>query len=431
MPPKLPCVSDADFARYRNAVDEYYALVDRILGQWMRRAEEDGATLIVNSDHGFKWGEDRSCVRDSLNPSTAGFWHRLDGVFAAWGQRVERSPTRGDASVFDVAPTVSALLSLPLERRASGGVVKAAFPGLSPPPRRDLSAIPVRRLSAEPLSEKEASEYTKKLLALGYLSGGEPGKLAPSGGDRPGLTEGAWNNLGLYFSVNRDHNDFPAAEAAYKKALELRPDYHSPQFNLAMLDRRLGKDGPAIEWLFRSLQTGHADPTGTMLEWSGHYGSEGKKGLAAGNPRAGDPPVPAGGGARPAARDPPLPGQGLPRRRGRRGALRRRHPRPGHPERPGAPQYLPRAAQRGHRLFPAVARRKTRSTGSHSVPRSATKGPAFEPETALKGRGMKTRILGIALIVIAACVAPSSGAARQAAKPPRRPPASRRGCRDT
>ena len=276
VPPKLACVSEEDFARYRNAVDEYYALVDRILGQWMRRAEEDGATLVVNSDHGFKWGADRSCVRDSLNPSTAGFWHRLDGVFAAWGRRVKRSSERGDASVFDVAPTVSALLSLPVERRASGRVIKAAFPGLSAPPRRDLSAIPVRRLSTEPLSEKEASEYMQKLRALGYLSGGEPGKLAPSGGDRPGMTEGAWNNLGVYLSVNPDHNDLVAAEAAYKQALALRPDYHSPQFNLAMLYRRSGKDEPAIDWLFRSLDTGHADPTGTVLEWSSHYASEGK-----------------------------------------------------------------------------------------------------------------------------------------------------------
>jgi len=279
VPPKLECVSDADFARYRRAVDEYYALVDRILGQWMRRAEEDGATLIVNSDHGFKWGSDRSCVRDSLNPSTAGFWHRLDGVFAAWGARVRRGSERGSASVFDVEPTVAALLGLPVERRATGNVVKAAFPGLAPAPRRDLSVIPVRRLSTEPLSEKEASEYTKKLLALGYLSGGEPGKLAPSGGDRPGMTEGAWNNLGLYQSVNHERDDLPAAEAAYKKALELRPDYHSPQFNLAMLYRRLGKDGPAVDWLFRSLDTGHADPVGTVLEWSSFYGSAGKKGL--------------------------------------------------------------------------------------------------------------------------------------------------------
>ena len=276
VPPKLACVSEADFTRYNRAVDEYYALVDRILGQWMRRAEEDGATLIVNSDHGFKWGADRSCQRDSLNPSTAGFWHRLDGVFAAWGARVRPSSDRGQATVFDVEPTVAALLGLPVDRRASGAPIRDAFPGLAPPPRKDLSGIEVRRLAAEPMSEQEASEYTKKLLALGYLSGGEPGKLAPSGGDRPGMTEGAWNNLGLYLSVNRDREDFPTAEKAYRKALELRPDYHSPQYNLAVLERHKGDDRKALEWLFRSFDAGHPDPQGTVLDWSAQYASQKK-----------------------------------------------------------------------------------------------------------------------------------------------------------
>lgn len=272
VPPKMSCVSDDDFARYHRAVDEYYALVDRILGQWMRRAEEDGATLIVNSDHGFKWSDDRSCERGSLNPATAGFWHRLDGVFAAWGARVRRSAGRGNATVFDVEPTVSALLGLPVDRRAEGGVIGAAFVGLPAPPRKDLAAtVPVRRLQAEELSEKEASEYAKKLMALGYLSGGEPGKLAPTGGDRPGMTEGAWNNLGLYLCSKGGSANLAAAEAAYKKALELRPTYHSPQFNLAVLYRTRGDDRQAIDWLYRSLEAGHADPGGTILRWAEEY----------------------------------------------------------------------------------------------------------------------------------------------------------------
>ena len=38
VPPRMRCVTDADFSRYSGTVDEYYALVDRVLGQWMRRA---------------------------------------------------------------------------------------------------------------------------------------------------------------------------------------------------------------------------------------------------------------------------------------------------------------------------------------------------------------------------------------------------------
>ena len=278
-PPRMACVSEADFARYHRAVDEYYALVDRMIGQWMRRAEEDGATLVVNSDHGFKWGEDRPCERSSLNPSTAAFWHRLDGVFAAWGPRVRRGQPRGAATVFEVAPTVSALLGLPVDRAVRGGVIAGAFEGLSAPPKKDLfRTINVRRVQAEAMSDKEASDYAQRLRNLGYLSGSEPEKLAPSGGERPGLTEGGWNNLGVYLRENS--KDLGAAEAAFRKALELRPGYASPQFNLAVLYRSRGRDEEALDWLFRSLAGGHADPQGTVLQWFGEYTGRGKAGPA-------------------------------------------------------------------------------------------------------------------------------------------------------
>ena len=277
-PPQMRCVSDADFARYAHAVDEYYALVDRLLGQWMRRAEEDGATLIVNSDHGFTWGEDRSCERGSLTAATAAFWHRLDGVFAAWGARVTKSPDRGHATVFDVEPTVAALLGLPVDRKAQGSPIRAAFRDIPAPARKNLPAeVPVRRLAAEQMSEKEASEYAKKLMALGYLSGGEPGRLAPSGGDRPGLTEGAWNNLALYLSSPEGGSDLAAAQAAFEKAIQLRPDFHSAQVNLAALHRMRGQDRRAIDGLFQALGAGHEDPERTLLDWAFAYDVKGKE----------------------------------------------------------------------------------------------------------------------------------------------------------
>ena len=272
VPPRMGCVPDAEFARYKGTVDEYYALVDRLIGQWMRRAEEDGATLIVNSDHGFKWGDDRSCERGSLNPGTAAFWHRLDGVFAAWGARVQRSTERGKASVYDVEPTVAALLGLPVDRRARGAPVRAAFRDLAAPARKDLVAeVPVRRLAAEQMSEKEASEYAKKLMALGYLSGSEPGRLAPTGGAEPGMTEGAWNNLGLYlFALGGEANQ-AGARAAYAKAMALRPDYASPKLNLAVLQRARGEDRQAIDGLFQAIASGHENPERVLLDWAFAY----------------------------------------------------------------------------------------------------------------------------------------------------------------
>src|SRR5262249_26766857 len=111
-PPRLPCVTESDAVRYGRVADDYYALVDRLLGQWMRRASEDGATLVVHSDHGFKWGTDRPCGFSSESWTTAAFWHRPVGMLAAWGARVRRSTSRGEASLLDVPPPLLALLGL-------------------------------------------------------------------------------------------------------------------------------------------------------------------------------------------------------------------------------------------------------------------------------------------------------------------------------
>ena len=277
--PRLECTSEADFARYHRAVDVYYGLVDRMLGQWMRRAKEDGATLVVHSDHGFKWGEDRTCARSSFNWSTAAYWHRMNGVFAAWGARVRPSKNRTKVSIFDVAPTVLALVGLPVDRRMTGRPVAVAFGGLATLPKKDLfGTVVVRRVAAESLSTAEASEYAKKLRALGYLTGAETQPVTPAGGDRPGMTEGGWNNLGVY--LREEVHDLSAAESALRKALELRPDYASPIFNLAILYRMKGEDAKAIEWLYRSLDAGHAEPERTVANWVAEYEEKNKTGPA-------------------------------------------------------------------------------------------------------------------------------------------------------
>jgi predicted AlkP superfamily phosphohydrolase/phosphomutase len=277
-PPRLPCASEADIARYGRAVETYYGVVDRMLGQWMRRAEEDGATLLVHSDHGFKWGADRPCGFASGDWKTAAFWHHLDGVFAAWGARVVPGRPRGEASLFDVAPTVLALLDLPWDRRMRGKPVAAAFRDRTSPAREDLSKLPVRRLEARAPSQAESGEFARKLRALGYLSGSEAPALAPTGGDRPGLTEGAWNNLGVYL---RDTAKDPmAARRAFQKSLEISPDYYSPMFNLAVLERGHGDTKAALDWFFRSLSAVRTDPAPAVLGWSHEYQKEGKTAAA-------------------------------------------------------------------------------------------------------------------------------------------------------
>jgi tetratricopeptide (TPR) repeat protein len=188
---------------------------------------------------------------------------------------VRRGEARGSASVFDLAPTVAALEGVPVYRRVTGRVLREAFPGTAGPERRDLFAsVAVRRVADEAPSAAEASEYAARLRALGYLSGGESSRLAPPGGDRPGPTEKSWHNLGLYLRDTR--KDFRAAEAAFQKALELQPNSVATQSSLAGLYRDRGDDALAIDWLFRSLAAGHADPEGTILRWFVAYDEAGK-----------------------------------------------------------------------------------------------------------------------------------------------------------
>ena len=268
--------SEAD-SPVRHAVDEYYALVDRILGQWMRRAEEDGATLHPQLRPRLQVG--RATDRASGGPGC-----RDGGLLASARRRLRRvgsarapGPARGSASVFDVPVTVSALLGLPVDR---GRPERRFGRRSSASPRRNAGISPafrVRRLETGGMSEMEASEYAKKLMALGYLSGSEPGRLAPSGGDRPGLTDSAWNNLGLYLCGNPGKVDLAAAEAAYRKALELRPDYDTAMANLAALYSVKGDDRQSIEWTFRSFAAGRPHAEDAILDLAAAYQARGKR----------------------------------------------------------------------------------------------------------------------------------------------------------
>jgi predicted AlkP superfamily phosphohydrolase/phosphomutase/Flp pilus assembly protein TadD len=279
-PPRLQCpsVTDADVARFSRVADAYYAVADRILGQWMRRAEEDGSVLIVSSDHGFKWGDDRPCGFASGEAATAAFWHRPEGVLAAWGRGVKRGAPRASAGQMDVAPTVLALLDLPASPAMPGAVRVEAFEAVRAPARREAPAPVVRRVSAGESAAKDADEYAKKLVALGYLSASQPQALAAPGGERPGMTEGAWNNLGTY--EMRTRGDVAAARRAFEKALELAPGYPAPMFNLAVLARDRKDYAGAEAWLLKAIAALHADAAPAVTSWAREYERRGQEAAA-------------------------------------------------------------------------------------------------------------------------------------------------------
>jgi hypothetical protein len=277
-PPRLACTDAALYERLHRVSETYFAMVDAILGQWMRRAREDRAILLITSDHGFRWGADRLCGRASTEEATAAASHRMDGVLLAWGPGVRPAPPNARASAFDVAPTLLALMELPADREMRGSVVPI-LPGLFVEKRPGvLAKIAVETVASAGIDREEAAEYTKKLVALGYILPREAEAQKTTPRTSAGLTKSAWNNLAIYrrFSLH----DASGARAAWEESLKLDPGYHSPLFNIAVLERDRGNFEESTRWLLRALAAGQPEPERTVERWAAEFERRGGAGLA-------------------------------------------------------------------------------------------------------------------------------------------------------
>jgi Tfp pilus assembly protein PilF len=243
VPPKLPCVSADASARYGRVVERYYAAMDVILGRWMRRAAQDGATLLLVSDHGFKWGKARSCAGSPLERQGAVFAHRPTGVAVAWGRAVRKASAKGKASVFDVEPTVAALLALPVDRLAPGKARTEWFDGVSPPERTDLWSRSPRPKLLPTIAPSKDDEYARRLASLGYISTATRPAAAAPAGPLPTPDEDGWLNLGVY--QNSLGKTAQAAES-FRRSLAVAPGYPPALVDLVGAELKLGKRAEAL-----------------------------------------------------------------------------------------------------------------------------------------------------------------------------------------
>lgn len=281
-PPKLPTVTDEDFRKFQGGVSAVYREADRILGELMKRAERDGATLLLISDHGFKWGENRPAYYSGVQFDTAFLWHEQPGILVAAGPAVAASKKRDEASVFDVAPTLCRLLGLPADPRFEGKPI-AGFASLpAAPPVSWASAAKVERLvvSDSAQDRKVAEEFTKKLISLGYLTGSEASAVDARPADRAGTeTAGAFQNVGTFL---RDRGKIQEAISWYRKALEVNPRSSTALMNLSTALHMAKKWDESDDVFVRALQAGYSDPEAAAYRRVATY----KRAESAGNRKA-------------------------------------------------------------------------------------------------------------------------------------------------
>lgn len=272
-PPRLPGVSEEDFRKYGNGVTALYQEADRFLGGFAARAEADGATLLLVSDHGFRWGSDRPASFSGVRLETAYLWHRSPGILVAAGPAVAASAARGKATVFDVAPTVSRLLGLPPDPAWEGRPVQAIVakaPAPLPPKSWSTFAAAERLVPAERTAEERrvADEFTKQLVSLGYLTGAEAAHVESSG-PRPGLeTPMGLSNLGTFL---RKRGKARESIGWYRKALELDPASPKAWMNLSEAHFALGSWRDADAALLTALERGYHDPEGAVERRAAAY----------------------------------------------------------------------------------------------------------------------------------------------------------------
>jgi hypothetical protein len=272
-PPPTVEIDDATAAVYAAAVPRYFEIVDRWIGRYLEACPLDEYAVLVMSDHGFKWNGERPHGVSGTAGPTAPLWHAEDAVFVIAGAGVaNRGRVDEMPSVRDVAPTIAALLGVPVDPAWPTRL----FPG-SPP----ATTAPVEWLPLVPRATYSQSgggvapvdpEFLSKLEALGYIdddgtSAGEASATVPAP-DETAATRGQINNLAV---IKINEKKYDEAEELLRRVIAMSPEYPSPHFNLRRIYMETERWQQADEELWIAIQKGLRDPERTLDRAAADY----------------------------------------------------------------------------------------------------------------------------------------------------------------
>jgi Flp pilus assembly protein TadD len=268
-PPKQPAISSDEFEKYSQVPERYFQLVDKFLGEVTRVADTAHATIVIASDHGFHWKEDRPAKLSSIATATAAKWHRAQGIYLIRGAGVR--PTNGHSGRGGVRQLCATLL-------AATGLPKGE--GVAGPPLPPLEASsstadyrshyqPFAPPAATEQAGGDADEALAKLKALGYIGTGESAAPRPTSAGSSTKTAGAFNNEGL---VLKSAGHIDEAIAAFNHALALDPKLSSAAWNLSDLlyQRKMDVDR-ADALLVQAIANGLPEAPGYAIERAMQY----------------------------------------------------------------------------------------------------------------------------------------------------------------
>jgi tetratricopeptide (TPR) repeat protein len=124
-PPRLSHLNEERFEKFRHVVAEAYRFHDKMLGRLIELAGP-ATTVVLCSASGVHIGKARAVVDPAITVSYPDHYH-LKGLCFMSNPAIQRDELIYGATIYDIAPTILALLGAAIPRDMSGRVLAEAF----------------------------------------------------------------------------------------------------------------------------------------------------------------------------------------------------------------------------------------------------------------------------------------------------------------
>jgi predicted AlkP superfamily phosphohydrolase/phosphomutase len=271
-PPYRNGVPADEFRKFAPAVANFYADVDRMIGEWMRVIPREATVLFVSA-HGMAWGQTRPRRRPSGETSLGD--HRPFGILLAYGERVVPSRTYRVVSIYDIAPTVLTLLGLPKSQEMPGAFISPFFRDVEPIEQVAIGSYG-DFIESRPVivpQNPDVDQYRAHLLLTGHLAP-ESRQSPLLEDDAPQSTPVSPEVWGRYAWLNNraielkgEGNDKEAIEAL-QEAVKLNPTRPTPYFNLSIMlfDREMYT--ASEQHLMEAIRRGLPNPEQHLVDYA-------------------------------------------------------------------------------------------------------------------------------------------------------------------
>ncbi|HEY0787196.1 MAG TPA: tetratricopeptide repeat protein, partial [Thermoanaerobaculia bacterium] len=282
-PPKRVVIPFEQYRKYWPTVANYYSEVDRLIGEWIKVLPAD-TTLMVVSPYGMTWGMTRPVQPPAGRSALAE--HRRAGIFVAIGNRIMPSRLRRPMSVYDITPTVLAILGLPESSEMSGGLLDWSLQGVDP--IRTVSMISYSEVvSPHPVfagDRPDRSAYLARLQAMGHVvdrSRATAPAFTPeemTAAAQVPVGSEAWgryayfNNLGV--QLQRQGKTEEALQS-FQNAIDTNPGRSTPFLNYAIALAQAKRFTLAENVFFAGIERGVSNPVELILDFAAWHREKG------------------------------------------------------------------------------------------------------------------------------------------------------------